>query len=50
MSRRIDGYAFPRYRLEDMLPRLREAFETPILWPYPVRETRFLVLAEKPAD
>jgi SAM-dependent methyltransferase len=45
---KIVSWAIADYRLDEFLPRLREAWRTTGAWPWLMRERRFLVVAAKP--
>ena len=45
---KIVPWAIPEYNLEAFLPRLRAAWETPGVWPWPSVQRHFLVVASKP--
>ena len=46
---RIVSWAIPEFSLDACAAQLRAAHETPELWPVPVRERRFMMVAAKPA-
>jgi SAM-dependent methyltransferase len=46
---RIVSWAIPEFSLDACAGQLRVAHETPELWPVPVRERRFMMIAAKPA-
>ena len=45
---RVVGYAIPHYSLDACAARLRAARDTPHIWPVPVRQRHFLLVATKP--
>jgi SAM-dependent methyltransferase len=45
---RVVSWAIPRYSLDTCTPALRAAHDTPGMWPFPVRQRRFLLVASKP--
>ena len=45
---RVVGHAVPGLSLDACASRLRAAHETPRMWPVPVRQRRFLLIAAKP--
>jgi hypothetical protein len=45
---RVVSWAIPRYSLDACTARLRAAHATPGMWPVPVRQRRFLLIATKP--
>jgi hypothetical protein len=45
---RVTGWAIPHYSLDACAARLRAAHETPQMWPVPVRQRHFLLIATKP--
>ena len=45
---RVVGWAIPQFSLEACAPQLRTAHDTPAMWPVPVRQRRFLLVATKP--
>jgi hypothetical protein len=46
---RIVSWAIPEFSLDACAGQLRAAHENPELWPVPVRERRFMMIAAKPA-
>jgi hypothetical protein len=45
---RVVGWGIPHYSLDACAARLRAAHEAPQMWPVPVRQRRFLLIATKP--
>ncbi len=45
---KVSDWAGPGYSLPELRARLQAAHETGALWPYPVRQRRFLICATKP--
>jgi SAM-dependent methyltransferase len=45
---RVVSWAIPHYSLDTCAARLRAAHEAPHMWPVPVRQRRFLLIATKP--
>lgn len=45
---RVVGWAIPDYSLDTCAARLRAAHDTPQMWPVPIRQRRFLLIATKP--
>jgi SAM-dependent methyltransferase len=45
---RVVSWTIPHYSLDTCAPALRAAHENPGMWPFPVRQRRFLLVATKP--
>lgn len=45
---RVVSWAIPHYSLDACAATLRAAHGTPQMWPFPVRQRRFLLAAAKP--